>query len=214
MQTFLSKRHLKRDLAKDIVEVFYEKVNSEQSTERVFDSLSSSLQVRCVAGTETSHRLVLALMYQAICNCVSHVQVEVAMHISLPLVKSNNVFGGCSSGFTASLSVLMREMAFTGDETIFHTNDVSSELYLIAKNTVKIMVTKDGQQSVRCTCCQMPAHFCWVTVSLQSDVSVLAGARDAWQGGAPRGGIVLLPPAPHQHCSGGRGLHHAICAVI
>lgn len=70
------------------------------------------------------------------------------MHISLPLVKSNNVFGGCSSGFTASLSVLMREMAFTGDETIFHTNDVCSELFLIAKNTVKIMVVKDGQQTV------------------------------------------------------------------
>ena len=95
-----------------------------------------------------------------------HVQVEVAMHISLPLIKSNNVFGGCSSGFTASLSVLMREMAFTGDETIFHTNDVSSELYLIAKNTVKIMVTKDGQQLVRFTCCQIPAQSCWVTVSL------------------------------------------------
>ena len=88
------------------------------------------------------------------------------MHISLPLIKSNNVFGGCSSGFTASLSVLMREMAFTGDETIFHTNDVSSELYLIAKNTVKIMVTKDGQQLVRFTCCQIPAQSCWVTVSL------------------------------------------------
>lgn len=75
-------------------------------------------------------------------------QVEVAMHISLPLIKSNNVFGACSSGFTASLSVLMREIAFSGDETIFHTNDVSSELYLIAKNTVKIMVMKDGQQTV------------------------------------------------------------------
>ena len=46
LQTFLSKRHLKRDLAKDIVEVFYEKVNSQQDTERVFDSLSSSLKVR------------------------------------------------------------------------------------------------------------------------------------------------------------------------
>jgi hypothetical protein len=70
------------------------------------------------------------------------------MHISLPLVKSNNVFGRCSSGFAASLSVLMREMSFTGDETIFRTNDVSSELYLIAKNTVKIMVTKGGEQQV------------------------------------------------------------------
>jgi hypothetical protein len=45
MQTFLSKRPLKRDLAKDIVEVFYEKVNCQQNTERVFDSLSRSLQV-------------------------------------------------------------------------------------------------------------------------------------------------------------------------
>jgi hypothetical protein len=45
VQTFLSKRRLKRDLAKDIVEVFYEKINSQHNTERVFDSLSSSLQV-------------------------------------------------------------------------------------------------------------------------------------------------------------------------
>lgn len=45
MQTFLSKRQLKRDLAKDIVEVFYEKVNSQQNTDMVFESLSSSLQV-------------------------------------------------------------------------------------------------------------------------------------------------------------------------
>ena len=81
------------------------------------------------------------------------------MHISLPLIKSNNVFGGCSSGFTASLSVLMREVAFTGDETIFHTNDVSSELYLIAKNTVKIVVQKDGAQSVRCVYSKRSTHF-------------------------------------------------------
>ena len=46
VQTFLSKRRLKRDLAKDIVEVFYEKVNSQQNTDMVFDSLSSSLQVQ------------------------------------------------------------------------------------------------------------------------------------------------------------------------
>jgi D-arabinose 5-phosphate isomerase GutQ len=75
--------------------------------------------------------------------------VEVAMHICLPLVKSNNVFGQCSSGFTASLSVLMREASYSGEEVIFRTNDVCSELYLIAKSTVKIMVQKDGQQQVR-----------------------------------------------------------------
>jgi hypothetical protein len=79
--------------------------------------------------------------------------VEVAMHICLPLVKSNNVFGQCSSAFTAGLSVLMRETSFTGEETIFRTNDVCSELYLIAKNTVKIMVLKDGQQQVCITVC-------------------------------------------------------------
>jgi hypothetical protein len=45
VQTFLSKRKMRRDLAKDIVEVWYEKVNSQQNTERVFESLSSSLQV-------------------------------------------------------------------------------------------------------------------------------------------------------------------------
>jgi CRP-like cAMP-binding protein len=73
------------------------------------------------------------------------------MHISLPLIKSNHVFTGCSSGFTASLSVLMREVTFTCDETIFHTNDVCSELYLIAKNSVKILVNKNGQEVVRST---------------------------------------------------------------
>lgn len=85
-------------------------------------------------------------------KCTQHttlfMQVEVAMHISLPLVKNNHVFGDCSSGFTTSLSVLMREMAYTGDETIFYTNDVCNELFIIAKNTVKIIIVKDGQQTV------------------------------------------------------------------
>jgi hypothetical protein len=45
MQKFLSKQHLKRALAKDIVEVFYEKVSSKQNTGNVFDSMSRSLQV-------------------------------------------------------------------------------------------------------------------------------------------------------------------------
>jgi hypothetical protein len=82
------------------------------------------------------------------------------MHICLPLVKNNNLFGQCSSGFTASLSVLMRETAFSDEETVFRTNDVCSELYLIAKNTVKIMVQKDGQPQV----CLSVSMLCFVPV--------------------------------------------------
>jgi hypothetical protein len=65
--------------------------------------------------------------------------VEVAMHVSLPLIKSTEIFGACSPGFMASLSVLMREVTFTLDEVIFNSNDVCSNLHIIATNSIKII---------------------------------------------------------------------------
>jgi CRP-like cAMP-binding protein len=74
------------------------------------------------------------------------------MHISLPLIKSTEVFGACSSGFTASLSVLMREVTFTTDEVIFRASDVCSNLHIIATNFIKILtVTHSGLEQVRAT---------------------------------------------------------------
>lgn len=119
VQSFIGKRRLKREVAKDVVNVCYEKINVQRDTDRVFDLLPSSLRI------------------------------EVAMHISLPLVKNSHVFGGCSASFAASLSVLMREMTFAGDETIFRTNDVCGEMYIIANNAVQILGTLvDGMSTV------------------------------------------------------------------
>lgn len=114
VQTFIGSRKMPRSLAKDIVSTFYENVNSNKDSQRIFASLSSSLRV------------------------------EVAMHISLPLVKSSEVFGACSSGFTTSLSVLMQEMTLTGEETIFRAMEGCAELYIIATNSVNIF-SKDPE---------------------------------------------------------------------
>jgi hypothetical protein len=121
VQAFIGNRKMPRALAKDIVSTFYEKANSNQDTERIFSSLSSSLRV------------------------------EVAMHISLPLVKSSEIFGACSSGFTTSLCVLMQEIALTGEETIFRAMEGCAELYIVATNNVNVF-TKDPEGIDQVTC--------------------------------------------------------------
>lgn len=128
VQTFIGRRALPRALATDIVATFYEKVNTNKDTERIFGSLSSSLRV------------------------------EVAMHISLPLVKSSEIFGACSSGFITSLSVLMHELTLTGDETVFRTNEACSELYIVASNSVNVFAKDvDGMDKV-CAAPMVASH--------------------------------------------------------
>lgn len=87
-------------------------------------------------------------------------RVEVAMHISLPLVKSNKLFSRCSSGFTANLSVLLREISMMSDEVIFRANEVCNELYLISSSSVNLMsLGPDGMEmvgyTIDCLCCAM-----------------------------------------------------------
>ena len=76
-------------------------------------------------------------------------RVEVAMHISLPLVKANRLFSHCSSGFTANLSVLLRETSMASDEVLFRANEVCNELYLISSSSVNLLtIGIDGQETV------------------------------------------------------------------
>jgi hypothetical protein len=77
-------------------------------------------------------------------------RVEVAMHISLPLVKANRLFSRCSSGFTASLSVLLREISMASDDILFRANGICNELYFISSSSVNLINAGiDGEETVR-----------------------------------------------------------------
>jgi hypothetical protein len=104
----------------DIVSMFYDSLDTKRAPDRVLELLSSSLQV------------------------------EVAMHVSLPLLKSNPLFSGCSSGFVASLAVVLKERTMAADELLFWSNDICAELYMIASGNVIItMPTLPHQEPVR-----------------------------------------------------------------
>jgi hypothetical protein len=119
VRTFVSRRQMPRDLAVDIVSTFYEKISTNQETQQIFASLSSSLRV------------------------------EVAMHISLPLVKSSDIFSTCSNGFSTALSVLMQEVTLSEDETVFRANEACNELYIVAKHSVNVLTRQaDGTDVV------------------------------------------------------------------
>lgn len=120
VRTFISRRALPRHLARDIVSTFYENVKSDQQTERIFGLLPSSLRV------------------------------EVAMHISLPLVKDSAVFKVCTSGFVTAVSVLMHEVHYMADETIFRAKESCNDLFLVANQAINLMSQrKDGSETVR-----------------------------------------------------------------
>jgi hypothetical protein len=116
----MQKRRLPRPIAREVMSLCYEKLTSHKDVDRIFGMLPSSLRI------------------------------EVTMHTSLPLVKQTEVFSTCSSGFTASIAVLMRETVMAGDETLFRTNDVCNELYLIASGNLSIITRGQGVEVVRC----------------------------------------------------------------
>ena len=68
----------------------------------------------------------------------------------LPLLKGNGVFQSCSSGFLASVAIMLRETTFAADETLFCTNDVCSDLFIIASSTILVTApAAEGQTGVR-----------------------------------------------------------------
>ena len=112
-------RKLPKTIAREVASLFYDKLTRHRDTDRIFNMLPSSLRV------------------------------EVAVHIGLPLVKQSEVFSQCSSGFTAAVAVLMREVTVAADEIIFRANDVCNELYIIATGNVNIVnIGADGQDTV------------------------------------------------------------------
>jgi hypothetical protein len=100
----------------DILSIFYDSLNTHCSPDKIVERLSSSLQV------------------------------EIAMHISLPLLKANSLFAQCSSGFAASLAVLLHEHTMAADEVLFRNNDICSGMYLIASGHVHITTEPSGHQ--------------------------------------------------------------------
>jgi hypothetical protein len=120
VQTFINKRTFPRELSQDVVATYYEDLNASHNTERIVHLLSSSLRV------------------------------DVAMHTSLPLLKRNELFTKCSSGFIASMAVVLRELTMAGDDILFRANDVCTDLYFVASNTVNLTVREaSGQDTVR-----------------------------------------------------------------
>ena len=80
----------------------------------------------------------------------SSLQVEVAMHISLPLLKASYLFVRCSSGFTASLAVLLKEVTLAADSVLFQDNDICSDLYVVGSGHVNVVVRgPDARENVR-----------------------------------------------------------------
>lgn len=83
-------------------------------------------------------------------NNLSAAGVEVAMQMSLPLVKANKLFSSCSAGFTANLSVMLREVSMASDEVLFRANDVCNELFIIASGYINLLgPVSDGEDAVR-----------------------------------------------------------------
>eukprot|EP00892_Ulva_mutabilis_P004198 jgi/Ulvmu1/214/UM001_0218.1 len=119
VQTFLQRHQFPRDLAVDIVSSFEDGLRrSAFSAEHISGLMSTNLRI------------------------------EVAMQMTLPLLKGNRLFNSCSAGFTASLSALLREMSFASDEYLFNTNDVCNDLYLVASSSVSILTKRDGDETV------------------------------------------------------------------
>lgn len=103
-------------MVQDIISVFCDNLNTNRGSDKIVELLSSSLQV------------------------------EIAMLISLPLLRGNPLFTNCSSGFTTSLAVLLQEHKMSADEVLFRSNDVCAELYLIASGHVLISTAVAGHQ--------------------------------------------------------------------
>lgn len=110
VQTFLVRHQLPRDLAVDIVRTFNDSLQTNSySAQQIHGLMSSNLRV------------------------------EVAMHMSLPLLKANSLFFNCSSGFLAGVAAQLRETALASDEYMFHANEVCDDLYLISSSSVDIL---------------------------------------------------------------------------
>lgn len=109
-----------RRALQDIVSVFHDSLESKGAPDRMLEHLSSSLQV------------------------------EVAMHLSLPLLKGNYLFTRCSSGFTAAIAVVLRETTLAADEVLFGDNDLCTDLFLVASGHVNVVThSVVGKEQVR-----------------------------------------------------------------
>lgn len=124
VQSFIKKHAFPQDLSIDIITTFHDRMYTNPSAEHVTDLLSSNLRV------------------------------EVAMQMSLPLVKGNKLFSSCSPGFTASLGSMLREVTMASDEVLFRANDVCNELFIVASSCINMLTTDaDGEDKVCYYCC-------------------------------------------------------------
>lgn len=140
---FIQQHRLPEDIARDVITAFYDESTKTDTSLDVFRALSPSLQR------------------------------EVAMHVSLHLIKGCDVFSQCSIGYTASLAVIMRcascpctrayavyrlafcsqprhqcrEKVVPSDEVIFMVNSACTELFIIGSGIVHVSSAEEDEDS-------------------------------------------------------------------
>lgn len=62
-----------------------------------------------------------------------------AKKICRTLVSNTNVFSGCNDNFLDALSVLCRETTVPPENVIFMVNELTKELYIVAKGAVELV---------------------------------------------------------------------------
>lgn len=83
---------------------------------------------------------------------LSHtLQVEVARNLTRGLLTSVTAFQNTDDRFLDLVSVILRETVISPDEYLFHANEVSNMLYIVAAGTVEICSTVDDEEQVEGT---------------------------------------------------------------
>lgn len=80
---------------------------------------------------------------------LSHaLQVEVARNLTRGLLTSVAAFQNTDERFLDLVSVILRETVISPDEYLFHANEVSNTLYIVAAGTVEITATADDDDEL------------------------------------------------------------------
>ena len=84
---------------------------------------------------------------QTIFSQLSHsLQVQVARHVSRPLLRNVVLFEGCADVFLDALSVVMKETRFPPDTILFHLNEVPRELHIVSSGSIELFAEVENAQ--------------------------------------------------------------------
>ncbi|XRB09682.1 potassium channel skor [Pycnococcus provasolii] len=84
---------------------------------------------------------------QTIFSQLSHsLQVQVARHVSRPLLRNVALFQGCSEVFLDALSVVLKETRFPPDTVLYYVNEVPRELHIVSSGSIEIFAEVENAQ--------------------------------------------------------------------